>query len=199
MKKTWFTGCQHYGHNNIIELCNRPFMDIIEHDNQLILNHNSSISNNDICYFLGDLSYRCSAEYTYKIIKKLNFEKAYFIFGNHCKPLRQAIQMGFLDKDLNSGRIEIVGGQSAIDDKTISISKMIEINGQRIFLSHYPYHSWPNSFRSSWMLHSHCHNKVKSPYKRMDVGVDGHNFYPWSFEDIKIKIDAITNEFSEKG
>ena len=42
------------------------------------------------------------------------------------------------------------------------------------------------------MLHGHCHNNMDNwknehmpKAKILDVGVDGHNFKPWSFEEIK--------------
>ena len=43
----YYTADTHFGHNNIIRLCNRPFSTIEEMDNTLIKNWNERVSNND--------------------------------------------------------------------------------------------------------------------------------------------------------
>ena len=43
MNKIAFTSDQHYGHKNILRLCNRPFDNIYHHNEALIANHNSIV------------------------------------------------------------------------------------------------------------------------------------------------------------
>jgi calcineurin-like phosphoesterase family protein len=203
MKNIWFSGCSHYGHANIISLCSRDFNNIVIHDQFLIENHNKFVSNEDDYYHLGDFAYRCSAEYATKILKSLNFKTMYLILGNHSKPIRQAIQRGFLDVYLNSKKLIIFGGMASIEDPTISISKEINIDGQKIFLSHYALKTWAHAFRGSWMLYSHSHGKINSLYKSMDVGIDtfsdSHNkFTPYSFLEIKYIMDSRNGSFNEE-
>ena len=70
--KVAFTGDQHFFHENILRLCDRPFNNIIEHNKALIANHNQ-IAYDDSweMWLLGDTSYKCSAQFTVKISEKL--------------------------------------------------------------------------------------------------------------------------------
>lgn len=196
--RNWFSSDFHWGHSNILKMCNRDFVDIIEHDRAIIENHNSLVAENDISWNLGDIAYRCSPDYVAKKLACLN-GKIMIVMGNHDKPLRQAYEMGFLNKMLNSGKIEIIGGEMAIKDHTLYIAKTIEINGQRIFISHMAHKTWINSFRGSWSLHGHSHSKIISVYKSIDVGVDAvpNKFFPISFEEIKDIMNIKNQDFSE--
>jgi calcineurin-like phosphoesterase family protein len=194
----WFTADYHWGHHNVLSLCDRPFNNIDEHDFAIRDNHNAVVSENDTTYNLGDIGYRCNPDHVANGLESLK-GKIVVILGNHDKPFRQAYEMGYLNKMLNSGKLEIIGGETSIKDHSLYIAKTIEINGQRIFVSHLAHRTWPSAFRNCWHLFGHSHTNLKPDpfYKSFDVGVDGHNFYPWSFEDVKIKMDAITTEFSE--
>ena len=194
----FFTSDTHINHNNVIKLCNRPFADIIEHDSEIIRRHNSVVKDADDIWDLGDVGYRCSAQYLVHCLKQMN-GKRHVIMGNHDKPLRQAYNQGLLKDLIDSGKLEIVGGDTAINDSTLSISKMLNIEGQRVFVSHYAYKTWPGAFRGAIMLYGHSHgNLTESKYKSFDVGVDSHNFYPWSWIEIIDKLKQLTESFSEK-
>lgn len=56
-----------------------------------------------------------------------------------------------------------------------------------------------HEIRGAWMLHGHSHGTLRSDCfqcgfdpdkKRLDVGVDVHNYYPISFEEVKQIMDA---------
>lgn len=199
--KLWFSSDTHYSHANILHHCNRQFLNIYEHDEVLINNHNSVVNKNDDYFFLGDFAYRCSPERVSEIINKLNGH-IYIILGNHDKPLLQAVKRGLLTNVLNSGKLTIFGLSTILEDNTISISKMINVEGQLIFLSHYGIRSWPSSFRGSFHLFGHSHSRLQPFYKSMDVGVDvetdtHRKFFPWSYEEIKIQMDKVTEPFGE--
>lgn len=194
--KYWFTSDYHIGHHNCLALCNRPFKDITEHDNTLIANHNSLVTDNDVVIDLGDVGFRCRPEYLADCLSDMN-GKRIIILGNHDKPLRQAYKKGLLDKLIKSNKLEIVGGETIINDKTLAINKMFTINNQDIFCGHYCVKSWPGAYRNSWHLYGHSHNNLPGIFKSMDVGVDTHNYFPWSFDEIKAKFDLVKEDFSE--
>lgn len=201
-RRIWFSADTHYGHRNILTLCNRQFNSIEEHDAKLISNHNEVVGINDIYYFLGDFSFRCPSDYSANIIKKLNFGKMFLILGNHDKAIRQAIHNGFLDDYIRSGKLEIVGGIQVSEDHSISASKMIVIDGQSIFLSHYSLRTWPGAFRGSFCLYGHSHSNLAPYFKSFDIGVDTETethrkYYPWSYEEVRDRMTTITDQFRE--
>ena len=55
--KIWFTSDLHFGHQNIIKFCNRPWETVEEMDKALIENWNSVVGENDIVFDLGDFAF----------------------------------------------------------------------------------------------------------------------------------------------
>ena len=198
----YFTSDYHAGHSNILELCKRPFRYIQDQDKTIASNHNSIVTDSDEVTNLGDVGYRCSAFYVADFLKQLNGRHTIFL-GNHDKPLRQAYERGLLRDMINSGKLQIVGGDLAIQDHTLSIYRMMEIEGQKVFVGHYAVRTWPNAFRGSFMLYGHSHSNLSDLYKSMDVGVDRETethrrFFPWSWKEIVDYMNAKPNEFSEE-
>ena len=77
---TYFTSDQHFGHYNIIRLCDRPFKTQEEMDEVLFSKWNSKIKDNDTVYILGDLFFRAAK--VEPILKVLKGHK-HLIVGNH--------------------------------------------------------------------------------------------------------------------
>lgn len=96
MSKIFFTSDTHFGHENIINYCNRPFTDVQQMDSYLINAWNSVVHKEDIVYILGDFSFRTNVESS-SICKKLNGTK-YLVKGNHDESSNYAYRkMGFED------------------------------------------------------------------------------------------------------
>ena len=58
---TFFTSDTHFGHANIINLCNRPFKDVNHMNDMLVENWNSVVSDDDTVFHLGDFALGGSA------------------------------------------------------------------------------------------------------------------------------------------
>lgn len=71
----------HFGHENIIKYCNRPFFNAIEMDEYIIQKWNSVVGKNDVVWFLGDFALT-SKERTIEIGQKLQGNKR-MVLGNH--------------------------------------------------------------------------------------------------------------------
>jgi hypothetical protein len=54
---------------------------------------------------------------------------------------------------------------------------------------------WPRSHYGSIHLYGHSHDMLSHNGKAMDVGVDGNNYHPYSFEEIvnRLKDKPISN------
>lgn len=171
---TFFTSDTHFYHTNIIKYCNRPFKDVEQMNEIIIENWNNTISANDTIFHLGDFSFRGEAEWT-KLLDRLN-GKIYLIIGNHDM------------KAINQGLIQ------RFEDVTMQMH--IEVDKQRIFLSHFPFLCFEGCYKNVWQLFGHLHsrkNNTSINAKRIqyllptqyDVGVDNNNFTPVSFEQVK--------------
>lgn len=71
----------HFGHENIIKYCDRPFHSTGEMDEKMIENWNRVVSPQDKVYHLGDV-YMGSQENASKVLPRLNGKKR-LILGNH--------------------------------------------------------------------------------------------------------------------
>jgi len=83
MSKAFFTADEHYGHENIIKHCSRPFDGVEEMDRELVRRHNEVVGKGDMVYHLGDFAFRNSKKKSI-YINQLN-GKHKFIIGSHDK------------------------------------------------------------------------------------------------------------------
>ena len=173
--KTFFTSDHHFAHKNIINLCNRPFQSQDEMRVAMIERWNSVVSTGDTVYHLGDFSLG-GIESFRNIVYLLNgFIK--IVPGNHDKK--------WIKSWVNeSAKIEVLNNIHTFSD-----------DGVDIVLCHYPMEEWEGYYRGAYHLHGHCHGNMKTKLpKRMDVGVDCHNFYPLELSDI---IKMMENEIDK--
>lgn len=133
MRKTWFIGCTHFGHKNILHLANRPFATIQDHDAALLAAWNDNIAENDAVYMLGDFSWRKPAP----IVRELKGNVTW-ILGNHDQNLVEAIRDCWSSHYLE---LPLLGPTGFV-------------------LCHYPIEDWNGRYRGSIHLHAHTHHPV---------------------------------------
>lgn len=177
----YFTSDDHFNHENIIKYCNRPFVDAEAMNETLINNWNEIVNATDEIYHLGDFGFG-KPDQLVEIMKRLN-GKIYFIKGNHDKNTMKA--------NKKCGRFEWVKEQFDLKIEDDEIAGGL----QRIVLNHYPMIVWNHSHHGSWNLYGHIHlthDKIQPlpgfKTTQLDIGVDYHDFYPISYEDVKIMI-----------
>lgn len=80
----YMTGDQHYFHEKVIYYEDRPFKNTKQMENELLKNHNAIVTENDICYHLGDFAFLSSSQVNKleRIIAKMNGRNV-LILGNH--------------------------------------------------------------------------------------------------------------------
>lgn len=193
-EEVYFTSDLHLHHRNILEYCNRPFSSLEEMDSTIIANWNNKLPHGSWVYILGDFCWGDRKMWCY-FLSQLSGNKI-LIQGNH-------------DKDNNIPKdkfVEVYSGFINVDVKDPETKE----NSQRMTLCHYPMLSWYQSHRGSWQLFGHMHNATIKPLKKheednevedflkteykyidkirsnqYDVGVDGNNFTPVSYYEIK--------------
>lgn len=171
--KIFFTSDTHYGHANIIKYCQRPFKDVEEMNEALITNYNSVVRPEDTVFHLGDFAFMQVDKAKY-IASRLNGNK-HLLYGNHDKVIRGA--RGAFESSFNF----------------IRDYHEITVEGVKIVMCHYPMLSWHGSGRGSIMLHGHAHGNTNYGHlkdaKILDVGVDCHNYFPISADEVFRKME----------
>lgn len=183
--KIWFTSDTHFSHDNIIKFCQRPFENVEQMNEYLIEQWNSCVKKDDIVFHLGDFAWGGSSVWV-NILQRLNGRKV-LIVGNHdVKNLRSNYHNFF---------------------ETITYQLQIIVEGQPIYLNHYPFLAYGGSYRKEpvWQLFGHVHTCKNTHQhegqddKRLpmlfpfqyDVGVDNNDYKPVNFHQVK---EIITNK-----
>ena len=181
----FFISDLHVAHANVIRFDGRPFKDTDEMHAEMIKRWNSVVGDDDIVYFLGDLSFGGSS-----ITKWFAYSlkgKIYAIAGNHDRP-----------SNLRTlGRFEEVydyGTEIGVKDES-SLESRGSQGYQKIVMSHYQILSWNKAHYGAWHLHGHCHGGLLKGmpdyYKRkvMDVGCNMIDYTPISYGQVKAIMD----------
>jgi calcineurin-like phosphoesterase family protein len=189
--KLFFTADPHYFHHNIIKFCNRPFKNVEEMNSTLIKNWNSVVPKDGVTFLLGDVGFGSASDLR-KIIDQLN-GKIFLINGNHDNPAKN---------DLCIKRFEqfnVANDERWKDYFELKVEDKDAPRGvQTIVLFHYPILEWNGKFHGYWHTHGHSHNNIhKSNFgedyyrnKVIDVGVDGNNYAPLSYQNMKDIMDS---------
>ncbi len=158
----------------------------------IVERHNAVVKDGDEVYDLGDFAFRCRPEYAAAWLARLNGRRR-ILWGNHDKPLRQALRQNILRPLIDSGRVAFIGDP----DPKMQTAIEIRIDGQKIILAHYAQRTWAGAFRGAWHLHGHSHGNLPSFSRSMDVGVDAHDYAPVRFEQVQERMAAAA-EFAER-
>lgn len=164
MSKQFFIADTHFGHEKIIQLCNRPFENMKDMEKQMVEKWNNKVSNEDTVYILGDFCFKLSKQDAIEILNKLNGKKV-LIKGNHDRYVGQ--------KDFDKCFEGIYDYLQLTKDK------------QQIVLSHYPIWDWAGMYYGSIHLYGHIHDKtMPHEYKAYCVSAEHTNFEPLTLEEI---------------
>jgi len=171
MKQIYFTSDHHFGHSNIIKFCDRPFQTVEEMDRVLIERWNEKINPEDEVYHLGDFSLAKDPQVVSDILDQLNGTK-YLIVGNHEGAALNWRKKFKWTKEYHELKVKDPDRKNGV---------------QRIILFHYALRVWRGDYHGNWQLYGHSHGNLADEANRLaiDVGVDAHNFYPVSYEEVK--------------
>lgn len=163
--RVFFSSDHHFFHDNIIRYCARPFIDAKHMNDEMLRLWNSTVSNDDIVIYVGDLtaSLRGRHEDLKNLISSLNGQKI-LVMGNH---------------DHQSSQWYLEAGFKKVVDS---------INLGGILLIHYPLHEAISRGMDSslWgviehVVHGHTHRvDVPNFENHFNVAADRHNFVPVS-------------------
>jgi calcineurin-like phosphoesterase family protein len=169
----WFLADPHFGHENIIKMCGRPFANADEMDNILIGKINEYVQPKDTMYILGDYCYWRGDNYLERATayrNRMKCDRIWLIRGNHDLPEIDAV---FPSSDLLH----------------------IEIDKQSLVMCHYPMRAWHRSHYGSFHLYGHVHDQFGPWPNALDVSVESAikrlgEARPFNWEDVKKHIGS---------
>ena len=173
----WFTGDMHFGHQNIIKYCKRPWKTAAEMDEGLIENWNSVVEPNDPVYILGDVAF-CGPDKATRLVQRLN-GRLHLIAGNHeARNLKsEMFRSCFLwIEQLKEIRVK---------DETI------DRGFQKLVLCHYAMRVWNGSHYGVPQLYGHSHGTLPPLGRAVDVGVDAWSWFPASYSAVKGRLEML--------
>lgn len=179
----FFTSDTHFGHENVLKFCSRPYNSIKEHDQKLIENWNSVVGPDDLVCHLGDFGFG-GFPFWKDIRDQLNGH-IILIIGNHDW------------KNLTASSRQLF-------DECISQARII-VDGRTVYLNHFPFlcfaHGNPEMYEDAYaiQLYGHIHSGPLSTSEdvsrcsvlyptQYDVGVDNNNYTPISWLEVNAKI-----------
>ena len=179
--KVFFTADTHFGDPTLINLCGRPFKDAEEMDWELIRRWNETVPDDGVVFHLGDFA-KGNASRWNEILQELH-GTIHLILGNHDIVMKKE--------------------QAFVHFASVRDQRLIEIDGQKIYLNHYPFLCYSGSYSDVWQLFGHVHSaegglnsgldypRLKRLFPRQyDVGVDNNDYRPVSFADVRRRINA---------
>lgn len=163
----YYTGDEHYGHDEVIFHCGRPYKSNQRMVRDIIKRHNEVVKDGDTVHHLGDFCFAGPdrATYVQHILQRLNGTHI-LILGNH----DQISALKYVD----------------VGFRTVHTALELTIEGHHVVLAHDPSIWNVVDYKNTIFLCGHIHNLFRSiPDKRIvNVGVDVWDFYPITFAQI---------------
>lgn len=182
----YLTSDLHFGHNREFIYGPRGFDNVHDQDEAIIERWNSIVTPEDEVYILGDLMLNDNA-HGIECLKRLNGHKN-FIRGNH-------------DTDT---RVELYMDEQGADIAFCGDAFRLKYRGYHFMMTHYPTLTGnleKESLKQMTLnLYGHTHQKTNfyedRPYM-YHVGVDSHDCYPVSLDQIIEEMNAKVEECKE--
>lgn len=163
----FYTADPHFGHENIIQYCDRSFGSVEEMDEAILEAWQQSLTVDDVLYILGDIGGPpTSTEYARSLLAECP-ATVQWIRGNH-------------DRDSWSDALEpeasFLGDRMEI---RTDCSDPRDDHPVFLVLDHYPMASWNRYYHGAVQLHGHVHGRLNNDgIRRFDVGVDSAGIEP---------------------
>jgi len=191
IKPTFFTSDFHISHENVLKFDQRPFRDLKHMHESLITRYNASVTENGVCYFLGDMG--AKTEDIHKVITRLNGIKI-LVLGNHDKGMNTMYKCGF-DVVMHGATIYIQGEKVTLSHCPLADTWREDTSHTKIPNAFWHGHEKNTMFTvkndGQFHLHGHIHSRADKPNsvkildKQYDVGVAANNYRPVSISEIE--------------
>lgn len=138
----------HFGHSAILRFDHRPFADVYQMEETMVMLWNATVRKNDTVYILGDFCWGKADEWL-QIVRRLNGTKV-LIQGNH---------------DLSSYPAELKKQFADITPYKEIVDNGKDNSSRKVIMSHYPIPFYKHSSDPKYfMLCGHVHNTAENEY-----------------------------------
>lgn len=171
----WYTADTHFGHENVIRFCNRPFANTEDMDVTMLKNLADRVGPDDDLWILGDFAFGRKAKdasFLSEIFEQLPGARKHLITGNH--DFQPTLELGW---DTVTAFVELRDGPQ----------------NQLNTLCHYPMITWNHARRGALQFFGHVHDNWKGSSNSVNVGVDVWDFMPVRYEDIATRAASLPN------
>jgi calcineurin-like phosphoesterase family protein len=185
----FFTSDQHFGHENIIKYCHRPFGSVDDMDDEMVECWNLVVKPTDTVYHLGDftlLGKDAAASYFRRLNGTINVLRNGWHHDKRWLPAYPDITTSVCHSRQ--------GIPVTIADPLIVLEFPEYGDGKYpkpIVLCHYPIAEWDRKHYGAWHLHGHSHGNHQGEGLIWDIGVDNTRFYPVSLERVAREMDTL--------
>lgn len=160
MRKKFAISDLHFGHARIIELAHRPFANVEEMNETMVMNWNSVVDDDDDVYFGGDFMFTKNDEW----FDRLKGVK-HLVMGNHDHKATLAL------------------GWYSVHER-LEVETLIGNERFLFVLDHYPIEDWNKRCRDSIHLYGHVHNvPVMELRRRFSMCAESVNYTPRNLDD----------------
>ena len=136
----------HFGHKNILRFDQRPFADLYQMEETMVMLWNATVRNSDTVYILGDFCWGKADEWL-RLIRQLNGIKV-LIEGNH--------DLSTYSTELKNQFADITPFKEIVDNGK-------DNSGRMVLLSHYPMPFYKRANNEKYfMLCGHVHSTAEN-------------------------------------
>jgi calcineurin-like phosphoesterase family protein len=191
----YFTSDTHYGHENIIKFCDRPYADVHHMNVDLVNRAAAMLGPDDELWQLGDVALGYLNSSLTNLARVPG--QVTLVAGNHdrCHPYNGKRGERF---------VEVYRERCQLRDLVLANTRLTLANGVEVQVSHFPFaeteamaNSRPDKFAQwrpvddgAWLLCGHIHEKWRQRGRAINVGVDAWGGSPVSEETIIGLTDA---------
>lgn len=187
MKPSWFSSDLHFGHENIISFCKRPFANTTEMNQPIIRTWNETIEPDAVVWVLGDIALGPIKD-TLPLVSSLNGHLVQ-VPGNHDRNWRgHGTRADDWDQRyLDAGFEAILHGD-----------QVLNLTGRDVLVSHFPYVDRDARYLECrpvddglLLMHGHVHDRWKVSGRMLNVGLDAWGGRPVSLAQVSQILDLM--------
>ena len=154
----WVWSDQHFGHKNIIKYSNRPFDNLDQMRETMIMRHNEVVEHDDVCIWVGDVAFLPDQQAN-AILSRLNGYHI-LIVGNH---------------DMHKKKVK------NLDVDEIHLYYCLDIADVTLLFTHFPLDNLPHPIVN---VHGHVHDQDDPSVQHINVSVERIDYRPVNLTNI---------------